>query len=168
MKKTIFLLTFLLCLSVTNAQKKISLTMRDGTVLHGFGRITMNDKIKFKKAATDKKMTTYTYRKVKGVTLYKGTKEIQLEYKIVRSVVAKAKVKLLEEPVITGPVTLYEKHMEGWTRPTSTVSSVPYSVVYYHISKDGSNSVTDMRQQKPTPKDLNSSLPIFLRTVQMY
>ncbi len=149
MKKAVLLNIFLFIFSNIVAQNKISLTLKDGSVINGIGRIKADEQILFRKSE-DAEKEIYNYKNVKKMTMYIDSdgSEQNYVYKIIEGSGGVGSVKLLEI-IITGKINLYQDFSSGMTYVPNMSGSgygfSNYSKTTYYISKTGSDTVTNLR-----------------------
>ncbi len=146
MKKILVVICFL---NISNliAQDSVSLTLRDGTIISGTGKINMYDRIVFRKNRKDKK-TMYDYKTVKRVKVIIGDSEKNYEYKVIKGLTSD-NIKLMES-IDIGEVILYAKQLNG----TSSIPMGPSgsgitmhqssTLTLYFISRKGEDIVTSL------------------------
>ena len=127
-----------------SSQNKISIKFKDGTEIHGYGRIKADHNILYRSDKGAKK-ETYGFKTVRKLTVYEDGHDDYYEYKLVVNF-GLERFKLLKIAK-AGTVSLYEQVMSGRTNPHVTGGfSTSYSSVKYYISKIGSNRATDLRE----------------------
>ena len=146
--KKLFLLTLSLFLfSNIIAQNKLSLELKDGTAMDGFGRIKNNETILFKKTE-DAEKEFYNYTTVKKIILYADDSEQNYEYKIIEDFNGIRNIILLEILKI-GKVNLYQNYGDGivYHGPItpSGFGGSSYSKTKYYLSKSEDDIVTNLK-----------------------
>ncbi len=145
--KKIFLFTLSLFLfSNIHAQNKLSIELKDGTVMNGFGRIKIDETILFKKTE-DSEKEVFDYKTVKKLTIYSDESKQEYEYKIVQGSGGVGSIKLIEFLKV-GKVNLYQDYASGMTygpNMTGGYGFTSYSKTTYYISESGSDTVTNLR-----------------------
>lgn len=159
MKNLVLTISFFFLFSATEAQNKISITLKDSTVINGFGRIKVDETILFKKTE-DSKKEIYDYKTVKKLIIHSDESDQEYEYKIVAGV---GSIKLIEI-LKSGKVNLYQDYASGMlygpnmtggygsnitdgyvSNMTGDFGFTSYSKTTYYISVNGSDAVTDLR-----------------------
>jgi hypothetical protein len=146
MKKTLLFTLLLLLFSNIYSQNKLSIELKDGTVLEGLGRIKVDETILFKKAEGAEK-EIYNYKTVKKLVIYSDNSQQEYEYKVVEDSGGLGSIKLIEI-IKTGKVTLYQDYASGVTYGPNMSGGYgfsSYSKTTYYISKSGSDVVTNLR-----------------------
>lgn len=146
MKKTLLFTLLLLLFSNIYSQNKLSIELKDGTVLEGLGRIKVDETILFKKSE-DAEKEIYNYKTVKKLIIYSDKLKQVYEYKVVQDSGGVGSIKLIEI-IKTGKVTLYQDYASGVTYGSNMSGSygfTSYSKTTYYISKNGSDVVTNLR-----------------------
>jgi hypothetical protein len=172
MKKVFLISIFLLFISNLIAQNKISLILKDGSTINGFGRIKTNDEILYKKTEDSEKQI-FNYKTVRKLIVYTDDYEQNYEYRVNNDT---GKVKLLEI-ILVGKVNLF-KHVQGsgaYT-PNSIGGGFDFtagSYITYYISKNENNiSVTSLgigntysKRFKTTANEFFNSCPDVLEKI---
>lgn len=146
MKKILLLIISLLLFSNSIAQNKLSIELKDGTVLKGFGRIKVNESILFMKTEKAEK-EIYDYKTVRRLNIYTDNSEQNYEYKIIDGTGGVSSIILLEI-IRTGKVNLYQDFISGVSYGPNMSGGYGfsnYSKTTYYISQKESNIVTKLR-----------------------
>jgi hypothetical protein len=130
------------------AQNKISITLKDGSIIHGLGRTIEDGKILLKKTKGAKK-EIYDYKTVKKLTIYNDDDtEENYNYKIIEGSAGFDSVKLLEV-ILVGEVILYQDYTDGMAFSPNMMGGgsgfTSYSKTTYYIAKKGSDIVTNLK-----------------------
>ena len=146
------------------SQHKVSLVLRDGDTITGFGKINYYDKILFWKSMDDEKMI-YDHRIVKRIMIFKNDELIKYDYKIVHGYPFAENIRLLNEPIVTGKKNLYSKNHTGYHSTTAQTgaftTSIEYDYTVYYISNKSKDNVTYLhlaRTQSKKFKKLASTI----------
>ncbi|MEN8125913.1 MAG: hypothetical protein ABFR32_12380 [Bacteroidota bacterium] len=150
--RKIFMLTFFIAVSNLIAQNKITMTLRDGSILTGIGKIGNYNKIIFKKDKNDEK-SIYDYKSVKNIVITYGEKERKYEYKIVEgntNTNGNSLIKLLE-PIDIGNVNLFGEYSYGAIPVPMGSNGTGMNMMYssspkttYFLSRKGEDIVTQL------------------------
>jgi hypothetical protein len=152
MKKILFTLTLLICLSSFSQKQKATLYFKDGTKITGLAKITGSDRIKFRKNRKASKIK-YTYKELTKIEIY-YTDEIKMfEFKKIRE---KKKREELLEVILKGKVTLYKdvKHYYNsgfsvgvgrYGGVNTTMMMNQGSITSYYVSTEEENVVSHIR-----------------------
>ncbi|WP_445713527.1 hypothetical protein [Flavobacterium sp.] len=146
MKHIFLAISFFFLFSATQAQNKITITLKDSTVLNGFGRIKVDETILFKKTE-DSEKEIYDYTTVKKLIIHSDESDQEYEYKIVEGSGGVGSVKLIEI-LKTGKINLYQDYASGMSygpNMTGGYGFTSYSKTTYYISENGSDTVTNLR-----------------------
>ncbi len=150
MKKTVLFTLLLFIFSNVIAQNTISLTLKDGSVINGIGRISGLEKILLRKTENSEN-EFYDYKSVEKMTMYfdsDGSEE-NYEYKVIEGSGISGNVKLLEI-ILTGNVNLYRDVSSGTTTYIANGAGTGFGIsssskITYYISNTGSDIATDLR-----------------------
>ena len=146
MKKEFLFGIFLFIFSNIVAQNKISLSLKDGSVINGIGKIKTDKQILFKKTK-DAEKEFYNYETVKKVTIYTDNAEQTYEYKYVEGFEGFGSIKLLEI-IIVGKSNLYQDYSSGMTygpNMTGGYGFSSHSKTTYYISKNGEDIAINLK-----------------------
>lgn len=125
---------------------EIKITLRDGSVIEGLGRINVDEKIIYKENKEAEKKI-YNYRTVEKITIKINHSKTTLEYKVIEGSDNTDSVKLLEK-ILTGKVNLYEDYKSGVSYSPTINGSFGfsnYSKTTFYISKNGNDTVIDLK-----------------------
>ncbi|QRM88937.1 hypothetical protein FG167_06710 [Lacinutrix sp. WUR7] len=148
MKNLFLLVISLFFISKLTAQNKISVTLKDGSSIHGLGRIIEDGKILLKKTKGATK-EIYDYKTVEKLTIYNDDGvEQNYKHKIIEGSAGFGSVKLLEV-VIVGEVTLYQDYSSGAAYGPNMMGGgygfTNHPKTTYYIAKKGSDIVTNLK-----------------------
>jgi len=133
-------------ISITNgiAQNKVSLNLRDGSELNGYGKINYKDEIIFRKSL-DAEKTKYNYKTVKSIIVYSSdSTQGRSEYKIIKGS-ASTNIKLLGV-VSIGKVNLYQESIASRLPMNSGFGNTTYTTLKYYLSKGDSDETIPLRE----------------------
>jgi hypothetical protein len=125
---------------------EIKITLRDGSIIEGLGRINIDEEIIFKENKEAEKKI-YNYKNVDILIIRINDKLTTLEYKIIEGMGSTDSVKLLEK-IVDGKFNLYEDYISGISySPTfsGNYGFSNYSKTTYYICKNGDDTVIDLR-----------------------
>ena len=172
-----YLLLFLIGYGLSAQKTKATLTFKDGTVLEGLGKLTMDEKIKFRKAKKEKKVwyslsdnlekamileqgvwVTYVYKKVKDRTMGKVLRE-----------------------VLVGKVSLYSRISSGTMMAPiggaggggAPMMMHSYSIENSYVRREGESQVTHLGSNQPFTKNFKKAAskyfedcPVLVKKIQ--
>ncbi|KZS41907.1 hypothetical protein AWE51_00225 [Aquimarina aggregata] len=114
------------------AQQKVVVTKRDGSVINGYGRVKLNNKISFRNTEDGEKVI-YDYKTVKNITFLEKETKRTFEYKLATDGGSSiGEIKLLQV-IINDKVNLY---LELIMQPNSFGDKAKI----YYISKKGEDT----------------------------
>lgn len=143
MKKTIvLLLLFLVSFSNLNAQKKLSITFRDGKIIEGYGRFMLGNKVLYKKNKRGNK-EIYNYKTIKKLTLDGDN----YEYKVSITPSTRGRIMLLKSALV-GKINLYRQDNVGVSTPIAGMNGISFSseTTTYHISRNDEDTAISLRK----------------------
>lgn len=150
MKKTLIFSFLLISFSSLIAQNKIELTLKDGSILNGFGRINIKDEILYRKTEDGDKVI-YNYKTVKRLSIYADDSVHIYEYKVINGTGGSGSIKLLES-ILVGNINLYQDYSSKIRYYDYSPDylgggynySMPSKTIYY-ITKNGNDKTTNLK-----------------------
>lgn len=131
--------------------KKMSVTLNDGTVLNGFGKVALvevDDLLYFKNNKTEGN-TLYNFNDIKYLKIKVNDVDRTFEYKTFNGEWSK-----LVEKIIVGKVILYQGYYD--------LTSTDAKRVYY-LSKEGDDSITSIKAGDTYNRSIQGKLYSFMR-----
>lgn len=153
MKKTLCLI-LLLITTFAFAQKedkygsfdKVKITLKDGSIIEGLGKINLDEEIIYKENKEAEKKI-FNYKNVDRLIIKIDNTIKRFEYLTIEGIDGINREKLVEK-IITGKINLYEDYTSGVSYSPTMNGSYGfsnYSKTTYYISKNENIPATDLR-----------------------
>jgi len=145
MKKLIFIVfsVFLMSYSTCYSQRKeVMLKFKDGTILHGYGKLIGENGIAFRESL-DEKATKYDFSQIQYFQTTEGDEYVRFSEFPVKG----KNYSIVVQEYIIGTLSLYTTTDNGWATASGGIP-VSYSNVNYYLKQNTSDSLIDVKKNK--------------------